>query len=378
MTQNVLFGFGAVRRVPMLIERLGARRLFLVCGRSSFDRCGAADALRGLFQDRQVHRFFDFGSNPRIEDVTRGVQAFRAVQPQAVLAVGGGSALDMAKLVNAMARQDADPLDIVFGRASIRRPGVPLIAVPTTSGSGSEATHFGVVYVNRAKYSVAATSLLPHAAVIDPGLTDSLSPATTAVTGMDAFAQAVESFWSVHSCDESKAYSRRAIALVLRHLLAAVHAPTPDARRGMSKAAYLAGRAINITKTTGPHAMSYPLTSHFGIPHGHAVALTLGRWLLFNSEVGEADVSDPRGALYVRQTVAELVRMMGCGDADECCHRIEALMADIGLETRLSSMGVSSSAAIDVVVPNVNAERLINNPRAQTTSGLRQLVETVC
>jgi alcohol dehydrogenase class IV len=313
-----------------------------------------------------------------IDDVLIGVDAFRAASPDIVVAVGGGSVLDTAKLVNALAHQEAEPLAIVQGREQVRVPGVPLIAVPTTAGSGSEATHFAVVYVERSKYSLASPLLLPKAAIVDPALTFSLTPRLTAVTGMDAFAQAVESYWSVHSTDGSKACARRAIELVLRWLPRAVHEPTPEARRSMSKAAHLAGRAINITKTTGAHAMSYPLTMHFGIPHGHAVCLTLGRWLLFNSQVSDADVTDPRGARYVQQTVAELVTLMGCLDAEGGCRRIEELTCALGLQPRLGSLGISRPAAIDAVVPNVNVERVANNPRAPTPSSLRQLVEAVC
>ena len=255
MKQRVLFGSGAIRRLPRLLDGIAARRVFLVTGRTSFDRCGAAEALQPMMDDRRVvGRFCDFSENPKLEDLVRGIDAFRSVAPDAVVAVGGGSALDMAKLVNALAHQDAAPLDIVQGRQQIGRPGVPLIAVPTTSGSGSEATHFGVLYVGNVKYSIAAAQLLPTAAVVDPALTCSLSPPLTAVSGMDAFAQAVESYWSVHSTDESKGYARRAISLALRYLPEAVHTPTRTSRRAMSKAAHLAGCAINVTKTTGAHA----------------------------------------------------------------------------------------------------------------------------
>jgi alcohol dehydrogenase len=379
MKQCVLFGSGAVSRLPRLLDRLGARRLFLVTGRSSFERCGAAGALAVALRGREVTgRFCEFSENPKFEDVLRGIELFRAAPPDAVVAVGGGSPLDMAKLVKGLAGQDADPMAVVLGRAPVARPGCPLVAVPTTSGSGSEATHFAVVYVDRAKYSVASAGLRPDAAVVDPALTASLSPALTAVTGMDAFSQAVESFWSVNSTAESKALARRAIVLILQHLPAAVHTPTMGARRGMSKAAHLAGRAIDVTKTTGAHAMSYPLTSYFGVPHGHAVAITLGQWLVYNSQTTDEDVVDSRGAQYVRAAIAELVSLMGCADAPAASRRIEALVASVGLETRLGALGITAAKALEVVVPNVNAERIVNNPRAISTAGLSRLLQAAC
>lgn len=378
MTVNVAFGFGAIRRLSRLLDRIPSRRVLLVTGRTSFERSGAAAAVEPLLRGRDVCRFCEFSENPKIEDVVRGLEAFRSAVPDLVVAVGGGTALDMAKLVNAISHQEGEPIEVATGRSPIRHPGVPLVAVPTTAGSGSEATHFAVVYVDRSKYSVASPTLLPHLAIVDPALTFSLSPATTAVTGMDAFSQAMESYWSVHSTAASKTWAARAISLVLEYLPLAVHAPTPGARRAMCKAAHLAGRAINITRTTGAHAVSYPLTSYFGIPHGHAVSLTLGQWLLYNSGVSDADVTDPRGAAYVRQTVAELIRMMSCANAAEACHRIEQLARTVGLETRLGALGVSRADIDEVIVPNVNVERVVNNPRALNAASLRHLVEAVC
>ncbi len=378
MTQSVVFGSGAIRRLPRTLDGLGTHRVFLVTGRASFERSGAADALGPGLVRRVAGRFSDFSENPKLEDVVRGVDALRAASADVVVAVGGGSALDMAKLINGIAHQAVPALDIVQGRQTIRHRGLPLVAVPTTAGSGSEATHFAVVYVGHSKYSVASPLLLPIAVILDPELTFSLSPTLTAITGMDAFAQAVESYWSVHSTDASKAWARCAIALVLRYLPEAVHRPSTTARRGMCKAAHFAGRAIDVTRTTGPHAMSYPLTSYFGLPHGHAVGLTLGRWLLFNSHVTATDVADPRGVSYVRETIDEIVRMLGCLDAEQCCGRIEEFARDLGLQTRLGSLGVSQAEAVDVVVPNVNVERLSNNPRTLSRDSLRQLVEAVC
>lgn len=379
MKQRVVFGFGAIRRLPRLLDRLSARRVFLVTGRESYERSGAAGALRAALAGREVvYRFCDFTENPKLEDAVRGIAVFRSEPCDALIAAGGGSAIDMAKLVNALAPHDGDPLDVVLGRATVPQSRVPLVAIPTTAGSGTEATQFAVVYVDHAKYSVSAPALRPGTAIIDPGLTCSLSPRLTAVTGMDAFSQGVESYWSVHSTPASKRCAARAISLVLRHLPEAVHAPTRQARRGMSKAAHLAGCAIDITRTTGAHAMSYPLTSYFGIPHGQAVCLTLGQWLLFNSRVTDEDVADVRGTDYVRQTISELVDMMGCADATACCNRIEDLTRTVGLATRLGALGVTRDEAMRIVVPNVNVERVANNPRVLTTPGLRQLVEAVC
>jgi alcohol dehydrogenase class IV len=378
MTQPLFFGVGAISKLGRELDHRRARRVFLVTGDASFDQCGAAASVEPALRSREVYRHCGFSQNPKLDELSPAVDAFRAGAFDIVVAIGGGSVIDTAKLVNVFAHHESGPAELIETGAPIVRRGLPVIAVPTTSGSGSEATHFGVVYRGHVKYSIASPYLLPDVAIVDPALTFSLSPRLTAITAMDAFTQAVESYWCVHSTDESKGYARRAIALVLEHVRDGVACPTLRTRRGMSKAAHLAGRAINITKTTAAHALSYPLTSYFGIPHGHAVCLTLGQFLLFNSNVTERDVTDRRGARYVHQVVNDLVRMMGCSDPRQGCQAIGALIEAVGLPTRLRALGISRDDAVNVVVNNVNAERLVNNPRALNHDSLTTLVHAIC
>jgi alcohol dehydrogenase class IV len=294
-----------------------------------------------------------------------------------VIAVGGGSVLDMAKLVSGLAFSE-DPLAVIQGRAPIGQLAAPLIAVPTTSGSGSEATHFAVVYANGTKFSMADERLLPAWAVVDPALTDSLSPRNTAISGIDAFCQAVESSWSIHSSSASRAWAARAIALAVEHLPAAVNAPTPLTRRMMSKASHLAGRAINVTKTTAAHALSYPLTMRHGVPHGQAVCLTLGGLLVFNEQVTAEDVTDARGVGHVRRAIEDVSHLLGGENARAAAGRIDALIRSIGLSTSLEALNVPCKAAVDDAVAGVNVDRLGNNPRRLRERDLRDLLESVC
>jgi alcohol dehydrogenase class IV len=325
-----------------------------------------------------VYRHCGFSQNPKLDELTPAVDAFRAGAFDVVVAIGGGSVIDTAKLINVFAHHEDSTAELITSASVIARRGVPLIAVPTTAGSGSEATHFAVVYRGHVKYSIASPCLLPDVAIVDPALTFSLPPRLTAITAMDAFAQAIESYWCVHSTEESKRYAHRAIALVLEHVRDSVACPAPRVRRAMSKAAYLAGRAINITKTTAAHALSYPLTSYFGIPHGHAACLTLGQLLLFNSNVTDRDVIDPRGVSYVHGVVKDLVDMMGCADPRQGCQAIESLIDAVGLQTRLRALGIRRNDAVNLVVNNVNVERLVNNPRALNHDALTTVVDAIC
>ena len=374
MRQTVYFGAGAAVRVGRVLDRLNARRVLVVRGKRSYSASGAERALEPGLHRHSVEFFSDFRENPRFEDVLQGLAMFRASRCDTVVAVGGGTVLDMAKLLVGLCNA-SDPLAAVQGRAALAGPTAPLVAVPTTAGSGSEATHFAVVYVDGEKYSMAAPSLLPGWAIVDPELTYSLSPRSTALSGIDAFTQAVESTWSVHSTIQSRAWSTRATALALEHLSAATSVPTPRVRRAMCKAAHLAGKAINVTKTTAAHALSYPLTMRYGVPHGQAVCLTLARLLAFNAAANETDAVDPRGVEHVRHVIAETIRRLGCQNADEAQERIRVLIRSVGLATTLDDLGIPHDEGVQHAVSGVNIERLGNNPRRLTKGDLRALFD---
>ena len=377
MTQIVHIESGAVRLVGDALKTAGARSVFLVTGNSSFSTCGAEAALQPLNQEYKIRRFSGFPANPTLSSVAEGLAAFRSGSFDALVAVGGGSVIDTAKLIATLSAQDGEPERFLVGRQSIRRQGPPLIAVPTTAGSGSEATHFATVFVEGRKHSVSHVSMLPSVAIVDPDLTTTAPSRLTATCGFDAFSQAMESFWSVRSTDESRQLAEQAVRLVLRHLENAVCRPSPDSRYGMCQASHLAGQAINITTTTVPHAMSYFMTSQFGIPHGHAVGLTLGEVLVFNSEVSDGDVVDPRGVEFVRNAIRQLNRMLGTCDAIASRDMINRFMERLGLETRLGQLGISVGTAQRAMDDKVNSERLRNNPRSFAKAQLYELLSAI-
>lgn len=359
---HVTFGVGATSSLAGILDSLRAHDILLVADAAAYRHSGAERALADTFSCRKTYTFQDFSPNPKIADVERGVDFLRHIRPQAVVAVGGGSALDIAKLVAACGAQEAAPRDYAVGRRQLTCPGPPLIAIPTTAGTGSEATHFAVAYVDGMKYSVAHPFMLPSYTILDPALTYSLPAKVTAESGLDALCQAIESTWAAGATTASLEYSLRSLELAWGSLEGAVLAPSPDNRAAMLRAAHLAGQAINIAKTTAPHAVSYALTSRFGVPHGAAVALTLSAFLRFNSEVDAASCCDPRGALAVRERIASIVSTLGVETIDEACSKFDALVRTLGCPTRLGEVGVSPRD-VELLASQVNVERLANNPR---------------
>ena len=378
MPQEEFIGKGSISNLQKILSNHNPKSIFLVTGRSSYEKSGAKKILEPYLSKYTVIRFYDFEVNPKLADIEKGMKLFREKNCDFVIAVGGGSVMDVAKAVNILVAHDGDPADYIQKKKAIENKGKPLAAIPTTSGSGSEATHFAVIYLGKTKYSLAHAHLLPDYALVDSDLSMDLPKPITASSGMDALCQGIESYWCINSNDESKKYAKEAIRLVMKNLGAAANHPSEASREAMSKAAHLAGKAIHITQTTACHAVSYPITSYFNVPHGHAVALTVASMLVYNEGVTESDLLDKRGAEYVRKTIREIVSLLGAKTAEQAGQKITSLMKGIGLATRLSELGIKTDKDIAVIIKNgFNPDRVKNNPRRLTEKTLREILEAI-
>ncbi|GIG88043.1 iron-containing alcohol dehydrogenase [Plantactinospora endophytica] len=306
MTPEVRIGPGVVGQLP---EVLGAaRRVLVVHGLRSF-RAGVAATLVDRL-DAEVRCYPGVRPNPALAQVREAVALAREYAPDAVVGVGGGSAMDVAKCAAVLAGCGGDP------EAYLRDPDlIPadrttmLVQVPTIAGSGSELTSFATVYVGHRKLSLDHPSARADHILIDPDLAATVPAPTAAASALDALAQAVESAWAVAATPESRDQSVRALGTLTPVLDAATRHGTfsdPRLRTELARGAALAGAAINTSRTTAAHALSYALTARHGIAHGAAVGLHL-RWLIgFNAAATDADIRHPDGAEALRHLVGGL------------------------------------------------------------------------
>jgi len=374
MSQKEFIGVGCINNIKEIIKETRAKKILLVTGKQSYIRCNAKSQIDEILNNIYTEQFNQFEVNPKLDDVYTGVRLLKNTKFNLIIAVGGGSVIDMAKLINILgAQKDNDLVKYINDNVLITEKGLPLVAIPTTAGTGSEATHFSVVYVDNVKHSLAHHFMLPDYAIVDAELSYNLPSHIAAASGMDALSQAVESYWAVKSTEESKIFASEAIVLILGALKGAV-VGNKQARIIMSKAAYLAGKAINITTTTAPHAISYPITTYFGLQHGHSVALTLGCFFEINYNFRNVDIIDRRGHEYIKNTMEELFSMFNAKSALECKNKWYHLMSVIGLDGSVKSNGVLTEDEITKIIDNVNIERLNNNPVCVSKDMLREVL----
>ena len=327
-----------------------SERIFLVCdGSYQFLKIGSYfDALTN------VVKFSDFKPNPDYESVKKAVALYRSEVCSSIVAVGGGSAIDLAKCVKLYANMNDDKAYIV---QEIVPNEIPLIAVPTTAGTGSEATRYAVIYYQGNKQSVTHEGCIPSTVIFDASALDTLPDYQRKSTMLDALCHAIESFWSVNSTDESKVYSKEAIKLILENMDGYL-ANDKTANRNMLNAANTAGKAINITQTTAGHAMCYKLTSLFGIAHGQAAAMCVRKLLPYMVDHTDKCI-DARGEDYLNRTFIEIANAMGCDNIESMCERFDSIYQSLAFP-KVSY----TEEDVEVLTHSVNPVRLKNHPIA--------------
>lgn len=354
MTQKIING------IEHLQETLAdATKVFVVCD-SSFPFLNIKDDIENMGVPHVM--FSDFSPNPIYEDVCKGIDLFLITKCDSILAVGGGSAIDVAKCVKlAVLAEDGNAAIIpplVSQRLPIDGSKIPFIAIPTTAGTGSESTHNAVMYYEGAKQTVTNDGVLPDYAVLEPSVLKTLPLYQKKCTMMDALCQGIESWWSINSTDESKVYSKNTVELIMANWRKYIFENDEEAAAQIMLAANYGGRAINITQTTAPHAMSYKITSFYKLPHGHAVAVCLPEVWTYMLDHPEECI-DKRGSEYLMGVFDEIARSMGVGTPVEAIALFREMMKAMELRNPVSE---NREAELEVLASSVNPVRLKNNP----------------
>ena len=370
--QRQYYGRGSIKKLESILLNEKANNILFVVGKSSFIKSGAKSCLQEIFKKFNCLFYKDFEPNPELSDIERGVGFLSHKKCSHIVAIGGGSALDVAKSISLLQANKGYEKEVLLGQRKAQSPDIPLIAIPTTSGSGSESTHFSVVYYKGKKYSLAHQNLLPKFAILDPNLTDNLNQYITSYTAFDALSQAIESFWSVNATKDSRIFARDAMKILFPLLPLRKERLGSKMRELLMIGANLAGKAINISKTTAPHAFSYHLTSKYKIPHGHAVALMLGIFLNYNTEEG---ASHDKNYLRYLGDLGVIFEVMDVSNGLEAKERWYTLMEQSGLDTDPSKLHINQEDLVSNLLLNVNLQRLSNFPILLKTEHTKEAIK---
>ncbi len=366
MDQYIIEGRRSYEQLGRLLVELNSKKYLLVYT-GSVKKQPVWDYLNTL--EIPHAEFCEFTPNPKYEECEKGVDLFNAEGCDTILAIGGGSAIDVAKCIKLYCKM---PKTELYLKQPYTDTGIPLIAMPTTAGTGSESTPFSVIYYQGEKQSVHHESILPDYAVLSGDVLESLPIYQKKCTMLDALCQGIESWWSVHSNEASRENAENAVRKIMKHMDAYLDEHSKDedraveARNAIMSASNYAGCAIGITSTTAPHAMCYKITTTYNLPHGHAVALCLPyvwRYMLSHPE----KVTDRRGADYLFGMFTEIAHALGCETAEEAVEKFEKMLVKLGIGYPTDR---DPEARARSFADAVNVERLGNNPVALDNAAL--------
>ncbi|AEG16577.1 Alcohol dehydrogenase [Desulfofundulus kuznetsovii DSM 6115] len=371
---TIITGRGSLNRLADEVKNLGASKILIVTDpvllkTGLIDRVKEALAPTGL----EIGLFSEVEPEPRLQVVTRCQQAIKEGGYDLLVAVGGGSSMDVAK-ASSILMTNPGTINDYIGVNLVPKPGLPVIAVPTTAGTGSEVTPIAILsdVEEQLKKGVVSPYLLPRVAIVDPELTVTMPPHITAATGMDALTHAVEAYISVNATTITDALALEAIRLISRHLRTAVaNGENMEARENMAMASLLAGIAFANAGVGAVHALAYPLGAQFHVPHGVANAVLLP-YVMESNLLGAL----PRFkimALAMGERVEELSDREAAGKFIEA---IKQLSTDVRIPLHLRDLGVTAGAIPGMAEGAIKVTRLLaNNPRKLTVDDIREIYE---
>ncbi|MBE6787699.1 MAG: phosphonoacetaldehyde reductase [Ruminococcaceae bacterium] len=363
--QKIFEGEKCYCKIGDILKELGVKKFMLV-GKMPFHTTAITEYFENI--KTPFVMFKNFTANPKYEEICEGVDLFNAQECDAIVAVGGGSAIDVAKCIKLFSKMQKGKL---YFEQELFDTKIPLLAVPTTAGTGSESTKFSVFYYKGEKQSIAPEYLVPEYAFLDETLLYSLPEYQKKCTLLDALCQAIESWWSVHSNDQSKSYAKTAVEKIIKNYKGYIFDCNEAATKEIMLGSNYAGKAINITSTTAPHAMSYKLTTLYGIPHGHSVGIGLDyvwEYMINNIE----KCADSRGAEYLLNVFDDIAKALGGKNAKEGSFIYKNLLKELEI-----SGPKATKEELEILTNAVNVSRLKSHPLKLDRNALYELYKNI-
>lgn len=354
---NIHFGIGRRKELASLLGQW--ERGVLVCD-AFFTKNGLAQEVTACAGGKLTAIFSDLTPNPSVDAVDACAALMREQNAQFAVALGGGSSIDCAKAACAVAPTKDSVRAYHSGGKALTQDALPLIALPTTAGTGTEVTCVAVLTDGDHKAPVVHASLYPKIALIDPELTASVPPKVTASTGLDVLSHALEGFWSRAHQPVCDALALHAAQLVFEWLPRAfANGADLAAREKMAEASVIAGLAFTLPKTAASHACSFPLTTLYGIPHGEACAFTLDALCTINAPA-------EGGRLH------RFARRLGFADAEEMGRQISRFKREMGMRRTLAEANIASGD-VPELARRCQHPNLLNNPVALDQAALERM-----
>jgi len=344
--------------IKKFIKDKSFNKIFILCGKKSFITSGAENLFKKLINDKEIKLFYKNSELPILEELIDIINEIKKFKPDLILGVGGGAVIDYAKIANVVdVRPDLENLIINYSYP-FKKKYTKLAVIPTTAGSGAEVTSNAVIYVNGIKHSFESELLIPDNFFLIPEFLISAPNKIKASAGFDAIAQALESLVSKKSNDQSLEYASKSLKISINNYISFLSNPNLKNATEMSIASNLAGKAINISKTTAPHAVSYPFTSLFNISHGHAVGLFFESFFKFNYD----NLNKSETSFNLEKRFQLIFHLFDVKNINDFNSKIILIKKKAQLEDNLEALDINIKKSSEKIIKGINLLRLGNNP----------------
>ena len=344
--------------IKKFINDKSFKKIFVLCGKKSFVISGADELFTQRVSEKEIKLFYKKSELPILEELIEIINNIKNFKPDLILAVGGGAVMDYAKIANVVdVREDLADL-IVNYSYPFQKKNTKLAVIPTTAGSGAEVTSNAVIYVKGIKHSFESDLLIPDNFFLIPEFLISAPNKIKASAGFDAIAQALESLVSRKSNDQSVDFASKSLRVSVNSFISFVNDPNMKNATEMSIAANLAGKAISISKTTAPHAASYPFTSLFNISHGHAVSLFFENFFKFNYD----NLVKSETSFDLKKRFDLIFKLFDASNINDFNSKISLIKKKANLEDDLTKLDININQSSEDIIKGINLLRLGNNP----------------
>ena len=344
--------------IKRYVDNKSFKKIFLLCGKKSFITSGGQETFKKILIDKDINLYYKNSEIPVLEELQDIIINVRNFKPDLILALGGGTVIDYAKIANVVDAKSNLAELIVNYSYPFEKKYSKLAVIPTTAGSGAEVTSNAVIYVNGIKHSFESDLLTPDKYFLIPEFLISAPIKIKASAGFDAIAQALESVVSKKSTDVSIEYSFKSLSVSLNNYIPFLKHPNIKNATEMAIASNLAGKAISISKTTAPHAVSYPFTSLYGISHGHAVSLFFEKFFKFNYDnLRHSETSFDLKKRF--DLIFDLFEVHNIGDF---IAKISFIKREAELVDDLKKLNINIKQSSTDIIKGINLLRLGNNP----------------
>ena len=348
----------SIEDITKFINDKSFKKIFLLCGKKSFATSGAENFFKELLNKKETKLFYKNLELPILDELIDIINAIKDFKPDLILAVGGGAVIDYAKIANVVDVRD-DLADLIVNYSyPFKKKYTKLAAIPTTAGSGAEVTSNAVIYVDGIKHSFESEILLPDNFFLIPEFLMSAPNKIKASAGFDAIAQALESLVSKKSNEQSVEYASKSLRVSINSYISFLNEPNLKNATEMSIASNLAGKAISISKTTAPHAASYPFTSLFNISHGHAVGLFFENFFKFNFD----NLNKSETSFDLKKRFDLIFNLFDVKNINDFNSKITLTKQQAKLEDNLETLNIDIKQSSEKIIKGINLLRLGNNP----------------